>query len=154
MVGRALWAGVLLVVVAAAASGCADAPGNSPVPAPVPTFEAREGARLFASFCVPCHGETGRGDGTYLAAGVAAGPPDFAEVEVAARLRKEHLADRLSATAPAGESHCPPWGDTFTPEELQALAAWVETLGHPGAGGELPVPESEVAPKESLHGGF
>ncbi|MBI4168490.1 MAG: cytochrome c [Acidobacteria bacterium] len=124
------------------------------MPAPVPTFQAREGARLFASFCAPCHGETGRGDGTYLAAGVAAVPPDFAEVEVAARLRKERLLDRLSATAPAGESHCPPWGDTFTPEEVQTLAAWAETLGRSGAGGELPLPESEVAPKESLHGGF
>ncbi len=154
MVGRALWAGVLLVVVAAAASGCVDAPGNSPVPAPVPAFETREGARLFASFCAPCHGETGGGDGTYLAAGVAAVPPDFAEVEVAARLRRDQLRTRLSAPAPAGESHCPPWGDTFTPEEVQALAAWVETLGQSGAGGGLPLPGSEVSPKESLHGGF
>lgn len=116
--------------------GCRGTASPPAAAAREPSFSLREGERLFGSFCAPCHGETGRGDGAYLSAGAAAAPPDFAAEGVRERMRTERLTVRLAATEAAGEMHCPPWGNSFSPDEIKALATFLEHLGR-----EAPVAE-------------
>lgn len=121
--------GLLLV---AASMGCGRVASEAPAERARAAFELREGERLFAAYCAACHGESGRGDGAYLSTGAPATPPDFTAVAVRGRLRRGILVERLRSLEALGETHCPPWGSTFSPEEIEALGRFVETLS--GAG--------------------
>jgi len=127
--------GFLLLGIAWLA-GCGPAPLPERPTASGDSFQAREGRHLFASFCAPCHGEEGRGDGTYLSAGAPAAPPDFTSAEVRARIQRDAVATRLSWAKGLGERHCPAWGITFSAEDIEALAAFVEGLGRAEARAE------------------
>ncbi len=104
---------------------CSDPPASDPV---APSFELREGQRLFAAYCVPCHGEKGHGDGVYLSADAPAAPPDFTAAEVRGRITADAVAARLKLTGELGEAHCPAWGHSFSSEETGSLAFFTEKL--------------------------
>jgi mono/diheme cytochrome c family protein len=112
-------------------TGCGGTQSQPPAASPESDFAVREGGRLFGSFCASCHGEAGRGDGAYLAAGAPATPPDFSVEGVRERMRKDLLMKRLASHESSGEAHCPPWGMTFSPEEIEALATFLEALAAP-----------------------
>lgn len=38
------------------------------------------------------------------------------------------MTARLGSAKASGEVHCPPWGNTFSPEDIEALARFVEWL--------------------------
>jgi alcohol dehydrogenase (cytochrome c) len=72
-----------------------------------------EGKRLFAQACVVCHGEDGNG-------GHGAGAPLGGVKDLAAAMQ----------TVRAGRNNMPPFGATFTPEQIRDVSAYVvETLG-------------------------
>lgn len=120
-------AGVVALLPLLATAVCSErVPANSPDP-PSP-FEVREGQRLFASHCAPCHGEEGHGDGAYLSADAPAAPPDFAADDIRGRVTVAAVTQRLQWTDPRGETHCPPWGNTFSAEEITSLATFMEKL--------------------------
>lgn len=118
----------LALLLFAALSGCGGARSEPPTPRPAASFELHEGDRLFAAYCAACHGESGRGDGAYLSAGAPAAPPDFAAPGARERLRRDQLTARLGSPKASGEVHCPPWGNTLSPEDIEALARFVERL--------------------------
>jgi mono/diheme cytochrome c family protein len=83
--------------------GCAaDAQGFAP-------DQIREGAELFAVNCSPCHGP--RMQGSESAFDLRKFPPE------------QH--DRFLSSVTHGRNQMPPWGDTFSPEQLDALWAYV-----------------------------
>jgi mono/diheme cytochrome c family protein len=125
MTGRRSGPALLLI---AALSGCGGARSEPPASRPAASFELREGSRLFAAYCAACHGESGRGDGVYLSAGASAAPPDFDAPGARERLRRDLLTARLGSAKPLSATHCPPWGATFSAEEIEALATFVEAL--------------------------
>jgi Cytochrome C oxidase, cbb3-type, subunit III len=73
------------------------------------TDQIREGAELFAVNCSPCHGPRMQGS------------------ESAFDLRKypREQRDRFLNSVTRGKNQMPPWGDTFSPEQLDALWAHV-----------------------------
>ncbi len=128
----------LPAVAVAALAGCAPSVPGPQGALPAPSYATREGARLFVSYCAPCHGEEGRGDGAYLSEAAPAAPPDFTAPGAAEGLGVESVARRLAVSEALSERHCPPWGATLSPGEVEALAAYVSTLareaGDPPAG--------------------
>lgn len=126
MTGRCSGPAALLLI--AALTGCGGARSETAAPRPAASFELQEGDRLFAAYCAACHGESGRGDGAYLSAGALAAPPDFAAPGARERLRRDQLTARLGSAKASGEVHCPPWGSTFSTEDIEALARFVEWL--------------------------
>jgi mono/diheme cytochrome c family protein len=83
----------------------------------------------FGTFCTPCHGESGHGDG---AAGrtLKTHPADFTDCN---RMSKE-ADDKLfhvikeggGSTGLSGEMQ--PWGKAFGDEEIRGLVAYVRTF--------------------------
>jgi mono/diheme cytochrome c family protein len=71
------------------------------------TDQIREGAELFAVNCSPCHGP--RMQGSESAFDLRKFPPE--------------QRDRFLSSVTRGKNQMPPWGDTFSPEQLDAL--WV-----------------------------
>ena len=83
--------------------GCAaDAQGFAP-------DQIREGAELFAVNCSPCHGP--RMQGSESAFDLRKFPPE--------------QRDRFLSSVTRGRNQMPPWGDAFSPEQLDALWAYV-----------------------------
>ena len=71
------------------------------------TDQIREGAELFAVNCSPCHGP--RMQGSESAFDLRKYPPE--------------QRDRFLNSVTRGKNQMPPWGDTFSPEQLDALWA-------------------------------
>jgi mono/diheme cytochrome c family protein len=93
--------GVALLLMSKA--GCAaDAQAFAP-------DQIREGAELFAINCSPCHGP--RMQGSESAFDLRKFPPD--------------QRDRFLSSVTRGKNQMPPWGDAFSPEQLDALWAYV-----------------------------
>jgi mono/diheme cytochrome c family protein len=80
----------------------ADAQGFAP-------DQIREGAELFAVNCSPCHGP--RMQGSESAFDLRKFPPE--------------QRDRFLSSVTRGRNQMPPWGDAFSPEQLDALWAYV-----------------------------
>ena len=80
----------------------ADAQGFAP-------DQIRLGAELFAVNCSPCHGP--RMQGSESAFDLRRFPPN--------------QRDRFLNSVKRGKNQMPPWGDTFSPEQLDALWAYV-----------------------------
>jgi mono/diheme cytochrome c family protein len=91
--------------------------------------EAR-GHRVFVQRCATCHGPEGRGDGQN-AFNLRPPPPDFQE-----SLARLSVADRRrvieGGTAALGRSPlCPPWGRSLSPDDVDALLAWLDAAARP-----------------------
>ncbi len=95
------------------------------------------GHSLFRERCATCHGPQGRGDGQN-AYNLDPPPPDFQQ-----SLAKLSAADRriviVSGTEALGRSPlCPPWGRSLSPDEVDALLAWLEVAARPAPAEETP----------------
>jgi mono/diheme cytochrome c family protein len=89
---------------------------------------------VFLQRCATCHGPEGRGDGQN-AYTLDPPPPDFQE-----SLAKLSPADRRAVvtggTAALGRSPtCPPWGRSLSPEDVDAVVAWLEAAALSAAAG-------------------
>jgi mono/diheme cytochrome c family protein len=71
--------------------------------------EVRKGAELFAVNCSPCHGP--RMQGSESAFDLRNFPPDQRE--------------RFLRSVTRGKNQMPPWGDALSPDQLDALWAYV-----------------------------
>ena len=71
--------------------------------------QIRAGAELFAVNCSPCHGP--RMQGSESAFDLRRFPPD--------------QRDRFLRSVTRGKNQMPPWGDAFSPEQLDSLWAYV-----------------------------
>jgi len=89
------------------------------------TADEARGHQVFLARCATCHGPEGRGDGQN-AYNLDPPPPDFQK-----SLAKLSVADRRrvveGGTAALGRSTlCPPYGRSLSPEEEDALVAWMD----------------------------
>lgn len=133
--------GLLAVIVLAGSvtvPGC-DRGGGAPVADPLmDVFHRRaqeeglsrvqtDGKRLFAHYCVSCHGDTGEGDGQN-AYNLDPKPANFRE-SLKARPRSYWRQVIEGGTAGVGRSPlCPPWGHNLSPGEIDALVAYLDVL--------------------------
>jgi len=134
----------------ALAVGCNRAPAAAPKDALQLAFrddglsvvEAR-GHRVFQERCATCHGAEGRGDGQN-AYNLEPQPPSFQE-----SLAKLSVADRRrvieAGTAALGRSPlCPPSARSLTPDDVDALLAWLEVAARPAPAAPEPTRRRRV----------
>jgi mono/diheme cytochrome c family protein len=94
------------------------------------TREQTNGKRLFAEYCVTCHGDVGAGDGQN-AYNLDPSPPDFS---TSLRTHPASYWRQVveGGTASVGRSPlCPPWGHTISSEQVGALVSYLEVLAKP-----------------------
>jgi len=91
-----------------------------------------DGKRLFAHYCVTCHGETGEGDGQN-AFNLDPKPPDF---RVSLKLHQPAYWRQIieAGSLAVGRSPlCPPWGRALASGDIDALVAYVGVLSRPAS---------------------
>ena len=114
---RFVWASALCLVAAMAAGvvGQRSTADRTPPSLLTPSLVGRDN---FTSYCSPCHGREGRGNGP-VASALKTRPPDLTMLAHRAggtfpRLRVEAFITNGSITVPAhGSSDMPVWGPTF-----------------------------------------
>jgi mono/diheme cytochrome c family protein len=116
----------------AAAQTAALAP---PGPELTPQLVAR-GEERFRAFCSPCHGVSGRGDGTVVAHGFPP-PPSYHEE----RLRA-FVPEQIVQVITQGKGRMYPYADRIAPHDRWAIAHYVKQLQ---AGGNAPEPDRGLA---------
>ncbi len=95
------------------------------------SFEIRNGRIIYIEHCAPCHGATGKGDGSYYASGLEPKPRNFADPEFAESVQDDYLFEVIwKGTAAFGKSpYCPPWGGTLKEEEkVRNIISFLRTL--------------------------
>jgi nitrate reductase gamma subunit len=80
------------------------------------------GARVYSAYCVPCHGESGRGDGP-VGAQLTPRPRDFTARLFGGGDRPEDLYLRVAAGVPPT---MPPFGPALKPDEIWSVVRYVE----------------------------
>ena len=89
-----------------------------------------DGKRLFAHYCVTCHGETGEGDGQN-AFNLDPKPPDFrASLKNHQPVYWRQIIE-AGSVAVGRSPLCPPWGRTLASGDIDALVAYLEVLARP-----------------------
>ena len=94
-------------------------------------FEIRNGRIIYLEYCAPCHGVTGKGDGSYYASGLEPKPRNFTDSGFAKQVQDDYLFDVIwKGTAAFGKSpYCPPWGGTLKEEErVRNIISFLRTL--------------------------
>ncbi|MFQ5535415.1 MAG: c-type cytochrome [Sphingomonadales bacterium] len=84
----------------------------------------------FEWFCVQCHGQTGKGDGINSVDEMPVGPIDLTSSKEMAKFTNEMIIGTLTHGGPANtlDALMPPWGDTFSAEEIDELMHYVRSL--------------------------
>lgn len=80
------------------------------------------GRLLFSTYCVPCHGESGRGDGPIVK--VFTAPKDLTGAGV-----QDRADGWIFGTIRNGGNLMPRYGHELAPEDRRAIVAYVRTLG-------------------------
>ena len=120
-------------------AACSSQPGDSAPPgrtsAPAATAASpvvlEQGRTLYRTNCVPCHGETGKGDGP--AAGVLKPPPrDHTDKAYMGTLTDKQLADIIKMGGAIKGKPLMPSHPQFKDPELAALVAYVRSLSDSG----------------------
>lgn len=134
----------------APAAAPAEAPAAAPAEAPATTdsgaaaagaaattaaTSTAEGEKVFKTYCVSCHGNSGKGDGP-AAAGLNPKPADFADnmfkYDVDGNGSKGDIADIKAIVHDGAAKHggsplMAPW-PMISPDQLQSLAEYVKSL--------------------------
>jgi mono/diheme cytochrome c family protein len=100
---------------AAPPRGLQRGPGGPPagpeLPVTTRAANAENGGNIYRAACVPCHGESGTG-------GHGGGPS----------LIKGQSHDAILMTASAGRNNMPAFKSVYTPDELNDVTAYIQTL--------------------------
>jgi mono/diheme cytochrome c family protein len=80
---------------------------------------SKDGAVLFQTSCVTCHGLDGHGTDY----GRRWKAPDFADPAVQAL-----SDDELAAIIKNGKNQMPPWGGVYSPDQIRSLVAHLRTF--------------------------
>jgi mono/diheme cytochrome c family protein len=116
----------------------------SPDPLPLDMARLQQGREGFETFCSPCHGRTGRGDGMVVGHGFPA-PPSF-HID---RLREAPRAYVVEVVT-TGLGRMPSYADRVEPDERWAIAAYVQALQ---ISQRMPVDELPEEDRARLPGG-
>lgn len=119
---------VILLGFAVIFSGCSSSETDElSSKRPIHQFSVKEGKRLFQKLCLPCHGESGKGDGIYWASAIDITPADLTKFTPTE-------SDRIFKTIKYGSEAqgksnlCPPWKNNHSDEEIGYIVSFVETL--------------------------
>lgn len=126
-------ASIGLVAACSSQPGDSAPPGRTPAPAATAASPAvlEQGRTLYKTNCVPCHGETGKGDGP--AAGVLKPPPrDHTDKAYMGTLTDKQLADIIKMGGAIKGKPLMPSHPQFKDPELAALVAYVRSLSDSG----------------------
>ena len=94
----------------------------SPDDLPLDMVRLQQGREGFETFCSPCHGRTGRGDGMVVRHGFPA-PPSFHSDRLRAAPRA-YVVEVITS----GLGRMPSYADRVEPDERWAIAAYVQAL--------------------------
>lgn len=96
-----------------------------------------EGRKLYASYCAPCHGDKGKGDGM-AAKSLPAKPADHTNGAVMNQLNDKLLIEVIAKGGPAvgKSSFMPPWAGALNEKQIRDLAGFIRTLAVPPYKGE------------------
>ena len=91
-----------------------------------------EGKKLYTTYCVSCHGEQGKGDGT-AAAALPVKPADHTNGAVMNQLSDKFLVDVISKGGGAvGKStFMPSWGGALNDKQIRDIVAYIRTIATP-----------------------
>lgn len=92
------------------------------------TYVESQGRRLFVRYCATCHGDEARGDGQN-ASNLNPAPPDMTASTAS---RDPALIRRVIAegSAAVGRSPLsPPWGRSLSPQQIDYLVAYCQSIG-------------------------
>jgi mono/diheme cytochrome c family protein len=104
-----------------------------------------DGKRLFAQYCVTCHGDNGAGNGQN-ASTLDPRPPDF-RTSLSAHPPAYWKQIIEGGSIAVGRSPlCPPRGRTLTSDDVAALVAYLGILSRPAAQRPAPVGPASKAP--------
>lgn len=83
----------------------------------------------YQSFCSPCHGATGKGDGP-AGANLSVKPRDFSDCAAMAKLSDDTLFKAIKSGGQAiGRSgQMPPWSGAFNDAQIHALVAYLRSF--------------------------
>lgn len=109
----------LVISVVTSLSGLAQ--GEEPDP--------RQGKHLFEYYCAVCHGVSGRGDGLNADHLGDVHPTDLTESGID-KLDDEEIYETIEGGGAAIDIsyYMPPWGNVFSPEQINDLVAYIRTL--------------------------
>jgi mono/diheme cytochrome c family protein len=126
---------------ALAAPPVAQAPQSAPYLRPLPSAEpvaggygvAARGQGNYTTYCAPCHGPCGGGDGP-LARMLVPRPARHSDAAFMNALSDEYLFRLLKEGGPAlGKSPLMgAWGKTISEQQIRDLVAFLRTLAEPG----------------------
>jgi mono/diheme cytochrome c family protein len=85
----------------------------------------KKGAALFAIYCTPCHGTSGKGDGLVAAKFVP--PPDLTNAD----LQKVRTDGYWQSYLSVGGAVMPSYAEALTPDERWDVVNYVRTLAKP-----------------------
>ncbi len=93
---------------------------------------AAEGAKLYASYCATCHGDTGKGDGV-AARSLPVKPRDHTDSAVMKQLTDQALANVIlkGGSAVGKSAFMPAWGASLNEGQVRDIVAYIRTLASP-----------------------
>ena len=113
------------------AAGCSRKPGATPqAAAPAePSYEMRLGRGIYRHYCQTCHGETGAGDG-FNAFNLDPHPRDLSDPVFQKKKGDAELADaiRRGGSGVGLSPLMPPWGRTFSAQQIDQAVLYVRSL--------------------------
>lgn len=129
--GAALWLAAFAVSCSSSA-GQSTAPATkaaAPAAAEVTPATLEKGRGIYKTYCAPCHGESGRGDGP--GAGVMKPPPrDHTDRAYMSTLSDEDLAKVIQIGGALKGKPLMPGNPQIKGAELAALVAYTRSLSH------------------------
>lgn len=109
----------LILLLSPPALAWAQAPPKPPIvkKGPAPVTSPSDGQQMFMSYCAPCHGRTGKGDGP-AARALTPRPSDLTQLAKrhGGSLSQKDLEDKmngLTASPAHGSTDMPVWGPMF-----------------------------------------
>jgi mono/diheme cytochrome c family protein len=106
---------------------------------PIPRVVPYDGKEMFASYCTPCHGKTGKGDGP-AAAALKKAPADLTTLSARnggkfPETRVKRYIEGLDEVSAHGSRDMPVWGPLFrdlgrdtAALRIEALSTYLKTL--------------------------
>ena len=91
-----------------------------------------EGRKLYATYCVTCHGEKGKGDGV-AAGSLPVKPKDHTNGAIMNQMTDQSLADVISkgGGGTGKSSFMPAWGASVNEKQVKDIVAYIRSLAVP-----------------------
>lgn len=92
--------------------------------------QAASAKENFQWYCVPCHGDTGTGNGINDVDSLPVGPMDLTNVKEISKFKNAQIIKTLTHGGPVNnlDSLMPPWGDRLDDDEIKALMHYVRSF--------------------------